>query len=79
MRHFSFHAFAFCYAACLWKKIVSCPDDLLVVEQEQKRCSSMASIPYSWRKFGKERKATPVSFDFIQMVIFVSLKYADDV
>ena len=77
MKNFSFHAFAFYYAACLRKKVVSCPDDLLVVER--KRCSSMTSILHSSRDFGNERKATPMSNNFIRMALLVSLENADDV
>ena len=34
MKNFSSHVVVFYYAACLRKKVVSCPDDLLVTDTD---------------------------------------------
>ena len=72
------NAFTFYNVACLRKKLVSYPDDLLFVERI---CYSMALILHAWKsgKFGDERKAIPISYNSIRMVLFVSLKDADEI
>ena len=42
VKKFSFHAFALVYTACLRKKLVSCPDNVLF-------CSG--SVVLQWRRF----------------------------
>ena len=78
MKIFSFHAFSLIYTACLRKKLVSCPDNVLFFLS--------GSVVLKWRRFcildaklGDEGEIVFIPYNFIRIVLFVSLKNADDV